>query len=302
MMKTTLTLSTVLLGSALFGCVSRSEHERLLALAAEQLQLQQARAAQDLGAAQSNAVTLQGELARLKQEIEGRDAEIGSAQAKIAGLEKKLDEGTALSQGLTDELKKAGRNVDSLMAEKGKIATTLQETKARLEELRRAQEAAQKRAALLTSLVAKLKRMIDAGELRIVMREGRMVLELRNDVLFDSGRADVKAAGKAALKEVALVLATLTDRKLQVAGHTDNKPMASPRFASNWELSAERAIAVVRLLLEQGVKAEAISAAGYSEHDPVAPNDTDEGRAKNRRIEIILLPNLAELVNVTTAE
>ncbi len=294
-MRAQLTISGLLLGTTLAGCVTRSEHERLLGLAAEKLRQTEARATAELAAAQAHAVSLQNSIAQLTREIEARDAKIGEHEAKIAALTKQLDEATAMTQALGEELKKAGRNVD-------KIAASLAETKARLEELRKSQEAAQKRAELLKSLMAKLKRMIDAGELKVLFRDGRMVLQLRNDVLFDSGRADVKAAGKDALREVAQVLATLTDRKLQVVGHTDNKPMASSRFASNWELSAERAIAVVKLLIEQGVKAEALSAAGYSEFDPVAPNDTDDARAKNRRIEIVLLPNLAEIVNAGNLE
>jgi chemotaxis protein MotB len=176
----------------------------------------------------------------------------------------------------------------------------LDDAKVRLEELRRAQEAAQKRADLLKNLINKFKRMIEAGDLKIVLRDGRMVLQLRNDVLFDSGKIEVKQAGKDALKDVAKVLVTLTDRKLQVVGHTDNRPIQTERFPSNWELSTSRAISVVKFLVTEGVKAELLSAAGHSEHDPVASNDNDDGRAKNRRIEIVLQPNLSELIAVPT--
>jgi chemotaxis protein MotB len=125
-----------------------------------------------------------------------------------------------------------------------------------------------------------------------------MVLQLSNDVLFDSGRMDLKPAGQKTLKQVAQVLAQLTGRKLQVAGHTDNVPIRGGRFASNWELSSGRAVSVVRFLIEQGVKPEVLSAAGYGEFDPVMPNETAEGKAKNRRIEVVLQPNLDEMVAV----
>ena len=195
-------------------------------------------------------------------------------------------------------LERAGKSVDQLVAEKGDLAKALEEQKKRMEELRKAQEAAQKRAALLQQLMAKFQKMIDAGELTVVVRNGRLVLQLRNDVLFDSGQVTLKDAGKNALKEVAKILKTLNDRDFQVAGHTDNVPISTQRFPSNWELSAARAVNVVKFLEDEGVAPGVLSAAGYSEYDPVAANESSDGKAKNRRIEIVLQPNLAELVKI----
>jgi chemotaxis protein MotB len=282
------------------GCVTKAEHERQLALAAERERSLSERAAADAAKARSQIATLQGEIATLKTEVDTRDRQIGEGQVALAALQKKYDDATALADQLREELQKAGKNVDGLMTEKGKMRQALEDAKVRLEELRRAQEAAQKRADLLKNLINKFKKMIDAGSLKIVLRDGRMVLQLRNDVLFDSGKVDVKPAGMEALREVASVLSTLTDRKLQVIGHTDNNPIQTERFPSNWELSAARAISVVRFLVSVGINAQALSAAGHSEYDPVAPNDNDDGRAKNRRIEIVLQPNLAELIAIPT--
>jgi chemotaxis protein MotB len=103
-----------------------------------------------------------------------------------------------------------------------------------------------------------------------------MVLQLANDVLFDSGRTDIKPAGKDALAQVAAILATITDRHFQVADE------------------------VVHFLVAQGMHPEVLSAAGYGEFDPVASNDTPDGRAKNRRTEITLEPNINELVAIPT--
>ena len=75
-------------------------------------------------------------------------------------------------------------------------------------------------------------------------------------------------------------------------------PIGTARFPSNWELSTARSVNVVKYLVDEGVKAELLSAAGYGEYDPVSPNDSDEGKAKNRRIEIVLQPNIAELVQI----
>ena len=140
--------------------------------------------------------------------------------------------------------------------------------------------------------------MLDAGDLTITLRDGRMVLLLPNDVLFDTGRTEIKPAGKAALEQVAAVMKTIGGRDFQVAGHTDTVPIATARFPSNWELSTARALAVVLALGAQGVRPEVLSAAGYGEFDPVASNDTNDGKRKNRRTEISLVPNIDEMVAV----
>jgi chemotaxis protein MotB len=106
----------------------------------------------------------------------------------------------------------------------------------------------------------------------------------------------LKPAGKDALIQVAQVLKTVAGRKFQVAGHTDNVPIQTSRFPSNWELSTARAVEVVKLLVAQGADPRSLSAAGYGEFDAVASNESADGKAKNRRIEITLQPNLDELV------
>jgi chemotaxis protein MotB len=97
---------------------------------------------------------------------------------------------------------------------------------------------------------------------------------------------------------VAQVLATIGDRRFMVSGHTDNVPIKTARFPSNWELSTARAVEVVQLLVAGGMKPTVLGAAGYGENDPVATNDTPEHKAQNRRIEIVLEPNLSDLPNL----
>jgi len=184
-----------------------------------------------------------------------------------------------------------------MLRDKGSLSTALDDAKARLEELRKAQAAAEARAALFQSFVQKFKKMIDAGQLKITTRNGRLVLQLPNDVLFDSGQTAIKPQGKTAIDQVAVVFKTVSGRSFQVAGDTDNLPIQTTRFPSNWELSTARAVEVVKRLVAQGVDPKALSAAGYGEFDPVASNDTPDGRARNRRIEITLQPNLDELVS-----
>jgi chemotaxis protein MotB len=155
------------------------------------------------------------------------------------------------------------------------------ELTAQLEELRKQKAAADARAALFNEFVAKFRKMIDAGRVSIHVRHGRIVLSLHNDVLFDEGKTDLKPAGKEALTEIAQALRTVSARSFQVAGHTDNLPIRSKEFPSNWELSTARAVVVVKFLSQQGVTPSVLSAAGYGEFDPVAAN-TDHARAEHR--------------------
>jgi chemotaxis protein MotB len=185
--------------------------------------------------------------------------------------------------------------VDKLTSEKGQLAQVLADAKARLEELRKQKAAAEARAATFRNLVARLKSMIDAGQLKVVIRDGRMLIVLPNDVLFDSGKTNIKTDGQTALAQVAKVLATIPDRNFLVAGDTDDVPIHTARFPSNWELSTARAVEVTKFLIANGMRPQVLAAAGYGEFDPVVANDSPEHRAQNRRIEIVLQPNLADL-------
>lgn len=241
-------------------------------------------------------------VADLKQRVAGLEKDLADTEGRLKAatterdtLRRQLDDQTALVSSLKERLEKLGQNVDKLTSERGQLAQGLNEAKARLEELRRQKAAAEARAATFRELVAKLRGMIDAGQLKVVIRDGRMLIALPNDVLFDSGKTQIKPEGQVALGRVAQVLASINDRRFQVVGHTDNVPIKTARFRSNWELSTARAVEVATFMVENGMKPQALTAAGASEYDPVAPNDTPEQRGQNRRIEIILLPNIQDL-------
>src|SRR5579872_5088200 len=218
-----------------------------------------------------------------------------------------LKSATDANSALTDAQKKAAADAaqiaqlqSDLSACTGKPAPVDNSSAlaAQLEELRKQKAAADARAALFNDFVAKFKKMIDAGKVSIHVRRGRIVLTLRNDVLFDEGKVDLKPDGKKALAEIGQALKTVNSRSFQVSGHTDNFPIKNKDFASNWELSTERAVVVVKFLAQQGVQPTTLSAAGYAEWDPVANNADTNGRAKNRRIEISLVPNIEELISL----
>ncbi len=225
-------------------------------------------------------------------------AKLSESEVGVSSLQKQLDEATAVDEQLSRELARLGEDSKSLLAVNGSLKDALEGSRRRLDELRRAQAAAESRAALFRDLAMKLKGMIDAGDLAISLRDGRMVLRLPNDVLFDSGRADLKPAGRHALGEVAGVLRSVTGRRFQVAGHTDNEPIRLSAFHSNWDLSTTRALEVVSFLTSQGMDPRVLSAAGYGEFDPVDANDTPPGKSHNRRTEITVVPNIDEIVAV----
>src|SRR5579883_505348 len=283
------------LAGAAAGCVAKDKYDAALA-DASQAHAQLAASADRETACQAEVAKLRQQIADAESQLQRRDEKVSDLSTASHNLQAQLDEQTAINAKMRGELERLGKNVDSMLQEKGTLSKALEDAKSRLDELRKAQAAAEARAQLFQQFVQKFKKMIDAGQLRVATRAGRLVIQLPNDVLFDSGQTAIKPVGKDALGQVGKVLSTVRGRSFQVAGHTDNVPIQTPRFPSNWELSTARAVEVVKLLLSQGVDPRAVSAAGYGEFDPIAGNDSGDGRAKNRRIEITLQPNLDELV------
>ena len=189
-----------------------------------------------------------------------------------------------------DPKARSGQIEATLNQMQGNLSTSRQE----LEALRKWKGDAAKRMQTFRDMSAKLQKMVDAGKLGVRVRDGRLVMRLPQDVLFPSGVADLSREGELALMEVAVILKQFPDRRFMVAGHTDNQPVKET-YKDNWELSMARALVVTRFLVEAKMKPQNIVAAGYGEHDPIAKNATPEGRRENRRIEIILLPDLSEL-------
>jgi chemotaxis protein MotB len=167
---------------------------------------------------------------------------------------------------------------------------------AELDELRAQRAETEKHLAAFKALTEKFRQMIDSGKLQVIMRHGRMVVKLPAGILFATGSADISTEGQGALREVASILKQFPDRRFMVAGHTDNRPIGPPSsFKNNLELSTARALTVVAQLVSAGMPASRLVAAGYAEFEPVRSNSSEAGRQENRRIEIVLLPNLAEL-------
>jgi chemotaxis protein MotB len=197
----------------------------------------------------------------------------------------------------THEKLEADKNQEIANLQKEK--TSLQEQIAMLEQHQKALETtSQQRQAQYDALVNKLSKEVQSGQLKVRQYQNMLSVDVAEQIFFDSGRAALKSSGKDVLKQVGEALKSYENKIIRVEGYTDNVPIAKSMqnvFPTNWDLSVARATNVVRFLQEVGVPPERMVASGRGEYAPVAPNDTPEGRQKNRRIEIMLIDqSLAE--------
>jgi len=213
------------------------------------------------------------------------------------------DYATALHEvsDLKQKLRERGVNLDNLTQSLEQERRALEEYKRRAEQL----EQIRKR---FETLREKLQQLTNLG-LKVEVRDNRMLIQLPGDVLFDSGSDKLKPRGKEILIAVAAVVrgdADLSRREFQVAGHTDSKPLKGGPFQDNWGLSAMRSRSVLAFLTQPeaegggGLDPKNWSAAGYGETDPVSNNDSDEGREKNRRVELVVMPYVEEMLNLNS--
>jgi len=213
---------------------------------------------------------------------------------------KKCESDHAAANQQIDDLKKqlTERGVDI-----NTMSASLAEQKKALEEYGRRAEQLDQIRKRFEVLQTKLKKLTQLG-LKVEVRNNRMLIQLPGDILFDSGKEKLKEGGEKILLQVAEVIrndADLNKRRFQVAGHTDAKPLVGGQFKDNWGLSAMRARSVLLLLTTEGGLNPAFwSAAGYADTDPVATNDSDDGRQKNRRVELVVQPDVSEMLNLQT--
>jgi chemotaxis protein MotB len=212
--------------------------------------------------------------------------------------------GGCVSQGTYDKLEsEKNQEIAALQKQRGGLeeqVQALQQQQANLrsqvvaleEQRARLLAASQQTQSQYESLVRNLNEEVKKGELQVRQYKDMLTVELAEQLFFDSGHADLKDTGKAVLKKVGEALKGYEDKVIRVVGHTDNVPIsksAQKIFPSNWELSVARATTVVRYLQETGIPPERMVASGRAEYQPIAENDTPEGRKKNRRIEITLI-------------
>ncbi len=200
---------------------------------------------------------------------------------------------TQRAQAAEDAKTELAQKVEKLEAEKIELATAKEElskdVQAKAGELEQLKGTYDK-------LEDKMKDEIAKGDIRLSQSGGRLRVDLVDKILFDSGEAVISKRGEGVLSRVGAVLAAMEDKQIQVSGHTDSNPISeklAPQFPTNWELSVSRAVNVVRFLEEKAsVPAKNLTATGYGQYHPIASNKTAAGRARNRRIEILLTPSL----------
>ncbi|ONF93713.1 OmpA/MotB family protein [Leptospira santarosai] len=163
-----------------------------------------------------------------------------------------------------------------------------------LNELKRIQEESELRIQEYKGLISTFRSLIDAGKLKIKIIDGRMVVVLSSDILFSVGSAFLSPAGIASIREVTALLASLEGKRFQIEGHTDDTPTGIKGY-TNWELASSRALNVLHTMIKAGMPEERISAASMGASRPALPNTSPENRSANRRIEIVIVPDLTNL-------
>ncbi|WP_228531104.1 MULTISPECIES: OmpA family protein [Myxococcaceae] len=266
-------LTALALLTALTGCVSQGTYDAL----------------------RTEHETTQGLLEERNLALKKREEELAAGQKREQDLQAAL-------ASEKDNVKELNERIYALEAERARVLkdrsameASVAEMTTALNELQQRKEEAEARMGEYRALLAKFRGLIDAGKLKVRIVEGRMVVVLASDVLFPSGSASLSKEGKAAVGEVATLLASIPRRQFQVEGHTDNVPIATAQYPSNWELAAARALTVVKTMREVGMPPDRISAASFGDSKPAVPNDSAEGRAQNRRIEITIVPDLSTL-------
>ena len=252
--------------------------------------------------AKANMDSLCDRTADLETALAGTEDDLQSSQ----GREAKLIDDLSRLQADYDRLKQSsGMEKAALGDELAAKQEELQEKEALLadreQRLKEMQEIIDRQDQLMNALSDKVKKALmgfDADELTVEMRDGKVYVSMSDKLLFKSASDAVEAKGKDALEKIADVMSKNTDIDMSIEGHTDSLAIKTSRFRDNWDLSTARATSVVRILMDKGVDPTRVTAAGKGEFQPRGDNKTKEGRAMNRRTEIVLAPKLDELMQV----
>jgi chemotaxis protein MotB len=224
------------------------------------------------GGAGYYAYTQHARTSPLRSQVTTLNARVTDSDAKVKDLTAKLEQAETERASLAAAKEELSKNVASKDEELSKLKGTYDQ--------------------LQSSLKGELK----SGDIQLIQAGGKLRVALVDKLLFNSGEAMISKRGDNVLMRVGKILAAIPDKQITVSGHTDTTPISQkklPEFPTNWELSVTRATNVVRFLQEKaGVPGERLTASGYGEYHPVASNKSSSGRARNRRIEILLTPEL----------
>jgi chemotaxis protein MotB len=253
---------------------------------ASQTALQSAR--NDSAALAKKVSDLQADIAKLQQEVAGHLKTIDSKSQRINEQEQQIDK---LSKDIAD-LNKDASNKQTLLTKSGQ---ELVNQRKKLEQLQALMDQQKKAIEEIRKKMADALTGFKSNELTVATKNGKVYVSLQENLLFPSGSAVVNPKGKEALAKLAEVLNINPDITVDIEGHTDSIPIRG-KYQDNWDLSLARAASIVRILtIDYKVNPERVIASGHSQYEPVQSNSSAEGRASNRRTDIILSPKLDEL-------
>ncbi|HBH61670.1 MAG TPA: chemotaxis protein MotB [Nitrospiraceae bacterium] len=266
------------------GCVTTKKYEARLS---------------DIDTLTAENTALSGKLQETEKSLTNEKASRETDVAKLVQEKEELIRTNELLMTANKDMNKSVAEISreklNAIKDKDRIITEL--TQEKMNAIKERDRAIAEQKHSYDNLVSELTEEIKKGEIQVKQLKDKLTLTMVEKILFDSGKADIKVNGKKVLDRVAEILKNITDKQIKIEGHTDNVPIGATlagKFPTNWELSTARATTVVRYLQEKGVSPAFLNAAGYSEYKPVESNETDEGKAKNRRIEIVLIPLDAE--------
>lgn len=255
----------------------------------------------DLAALQAEYDKTKAERDRLQQEYEATSQSYEKLKTSYDALEANsssaLAENSKRNRALLAELDKKEKALATEQARLEKLQKDLAARSQRVDELESVIAAKDAKMNALKNAISKALVNFEGKGLTVEQRDGKVYVSMENKLLFSSGSWAVGAEGKKAVQQLASVLAQNPDIAVLIEGHTDNVPYnGSGQLNDNWDLSTKRATAIVQLLqASANIDPQNLTAAGRGEHSPVASNETAEGKAKNRRIEVILTPKLDEI-------
>lgn len=236
-----------------------------------------------------------GKHQKLQQDYDKTNAELADYKTKYATDESKIQDDQNKLHASDVVIKDLETKLGSTSSAKHKLEGNVAEMKTALEALTKQRAEAEQRIQEFRDFVKKFKSLTDTGKITVKIVDGQMVVALSSDVLFPSGSARLSKAGIESIQQVTSLLASVAERKFQIEGFTDNVPIKTAQFPSNWELASARALTVLKTMVDAGMPAERVSAASFGDTHPVKANDSEEGRNANRRIEIVVVPDLSSL-------
>ena len=237
---------------------------------------------------QNNVAALQSDSANLAANVADLQTKIAKLHETIADLNRKVN-------NLNDQNNVLGQQTSAQQSQLSQSQQTLEQQRQRLQHLEALLEQQRRQTQELKTKMSDALNSFNSNELTVTQKNGKVYVSLSEGLLFPSGSAVVNPRGKDALAKLAAVLIVNPDISVNIEGHTDSIPIHG-KYTDNWDLSTARANAIVRILVNDYlVNPKSIEASGHSKYDPVDDNSTPDGRAKNRRTEIILSPKLDEM-------